>query len=95
MLGKNKEALAVYGWLIDRGIEDLAYGDCGEGRGWARALVADCHYRSALCYESRGDKRKARSAIKKHLQASGPGCRSIYPIGEARKLAKKLGVSTA
>lgn len=92
MLDKNEDALAVYGWLIERGIDDLAYGECGEGRGWARALLADCHYRSALCYQKLGKRRQARAQMKKHLEARGPGCRSIYPIGEVRKAAKRLGV---
>jgi tetratricopeptide (TPR) repeat protein len=95
MLGKNQEALAVYNWLIKRGVDNLAYGECGEGHGWARALIADVHYRAALCYEALGDSRKARTAIKKHLKSRGPGCRSIYSIREARKIAKRLGVAAA
>ena len=95
MLGRNEKALAVYDWLIKRGVADLAYGECGEGRSWARGLVADAHYRSALCYEALRDRRRARIAMKKHLEARGPGCRSIYPIREARRIAKRLTDSTA
>ena len=95
MLGRNKEALAVYEWLIKRGLHDIAYGDCGEGRGWARALIADAYYRSALCYEEVGDRRRARSEIKKHLDSRGPGCRSIYSIQEARRIAKRLDGAAA
>jgi tetratricopeptide (TPR) repeat protein len=93
MLGKNEDALSVYAWLIERGIDDLAYGRCGEGRGRARGLVADSHYRSALCYEALGERRKARNSMKKHLSARGPGCRSIYPIQRAREVAKRLGMA--
>lgn len=92
MLDKNKEAIAVYSWLVQRGVDELAFGECGEGRGWARAMVADSHFRLALCHEQLGDRRKARGALKKHLAARGPGCRSIYPIAQARKVAKRLGI---
>lgn len=95
MLGRNKEALAVYEWLIKRGLLDLAYGDCSEGRGWARALIADAYYRSALCYEELGDRRKARRAIEKHLASRGPGCRSVYTIQEARRIARRLDDAAA
>jgi tetratricopeptide (TPR) repeat protein len=95
MLGKNKEAIAVYKWLIERGVDELAYGDCGEGRGWARALVADSHYRISLCHEAMGERRKARVAMTKHLAARGPGVRSIYPIKGARSIAKRLGITAA
>jgi tetratricopeptide (TPR) repeat protein len=95
MLDKNKDAIAVYEWLIERGVDELAYGECGEGRRWARSLVTDCYFRTALCYEATGNRRKARAAIKRHLQERGPGCRSIYSIADARKIAKRLGLKAA
>ncbi len=36
MLGRTSEALRIYRRLIRRGVERLAFGECGEGRAWAR-----------------------------------------------------------
>lgn len=33
MLGRHRTALRVYRQLLSRGVEQIAYGDCGEGRG--------------------------------------------------------------
>lgn len=51
MLGRTKEAIAIYKKLVKRGVEGIAYGECGEGLAWARGLVADCLYRLAKCYD--------------------------------------------
>lgn len=47
MLGRKREAIQVFRRLVRRGAQSLAYCECGEGIGKARALVADCLYR--LC----------------------------------------------
>src|SRR5438045_746826 len=54
MLGQNKEAIAIFKNLIKRGIDKIAYGACGEGKAWARGVIADCFYRIAKCYEEQG-----------------------------------------
>ncbi|GAC1388275.1 MAG: hypothetical protein NVSMB31_02000 [Vulcanimicrobiaceae bacterium] len=91
MLDRDVEALAVYQGLIDRGIDDIANGACGEGRAWARGLVADAHYRESICYAELKDRKRALASIRKHLKFRGPGCRSIYPISKARSMAEDLG----
>src|SRR5438309_1482364 len=40
MLGRESEAILIYRRLIRRGVEALAYGECGEGLSRARGLVA-------------------------------------------------------
>jgi len=32
MLGRDKEAIAIYRKLVKRGVDKIAYGECGEGR---------------------------------------------------------------
>jgi len=85
MLGDIEEALKIFGILVSRGIDSLAFEECGEGRAWARGLYADCLYRMSHCYSRRGDKEKAIEMLKKHLEKRGPGCRSIYHITTARR----------
>lgn len=41
-LGDGERARAIYQGILDRGFDDLAFGECGEGEEWARGLLADC-----------------------------------------------------
>jgi hypothetical protein len=51
MSGQREDALSAYRWLVKRGAENPAFGDCGEGIQSARSLVADCYYRMARLFE--------------------------------------------
>jgi tetratricopeptide (TPR) repeat protein len=84
-LGKHKFALRVYCRLTSRGIDSIAFGNCGEGLARARGLVADCHYRKALSYLKIGRPRAAINAYRTHLRMRGPGCRSIYAMKAIKK----------
>jgi tetratricopeptide (TPR) repeat protein len=90
MLGREREALGVYRRLVRRGAESIANGECGEGLGRARGLVADSLYRMAGCYISLGQSRKAVEFLEKHLARRGKGCHSIYPLREVRKELNEL-----
>jgi len=90
MLGRHGEALRIYRRLIRRGARAIAYGRCGEGLGWARGLIADCHCGVAKCYARLGQRKRAFAAFEKHLEMRGPGCRSIYPISTVRKESARL-----
>lgn len=84
MLGRYEEAISVYQRLLRRGVTAVAFGDCGEGIAWARGLLADCWYRLAQCQKKTGQRDQAVLSYKNHLQARGPGCRSIYPLQDVR-----------
>jgi len=90
MLDRTQEALSMYRWLVRRGVERLAHGECGEGIAWARGLVADCYYRIAHCHRVLGDRTRAVASYRQHLALRGPGCRSIYSIAEVRKELQSL-----
>ena len=90
MLGRHRTALRVYRQLLSRGVEQIAYGDCGEGRGWARGLIADCLYRQAQCHAELKEQKAAIDAFRKHLRMRGPGCRSIYAVRNVRKELAEL-----
>ncbi|MEO8351243.1 MAG: tetratricopeptide repeat protein [Chthoniobacteraceae bacterium] len=85
MLGRHREAMPFYRRLIRRGVESVAFGDCGEGLAWARGLVADCWYRLAHCERELGRRVRAVHCYEKHLALRGPGCRSIYPLRDVRR----------
>jgi len=85
MLGIHRKALSVYRTLLARGVEGIAYGDCGEGLSWARGLISDCFYRQGLSFKKLKQKKAATESYRKHLKMRGPGCRSIYEIGGVKK----------
>lgn len=85
MLERHREAISIYHRLIRRGVEPVAYGDCGEGLAWARGLIADSWYRLARCERELGRRARAVHCYQQHLAMRGPGCRSIYPLRDVRK----------
>jgi tetratricopeptide (TPR) repeat protein len=82
MLGRCREAISIFRRLIKRGVDSIAHGECSEGVGWARGLIADCHYRVAGCYRKLGQKARFLREFEKHLDMRGPGCYSIYSLDE-------------
>ncbi len=85
MLDRPNDALPVFIRLIGRGINSIAFDECGEGLQWARGLIADCHYRCAHCHLQLDNSTDAIEQFEMHLALRGPGCDSIYPIDDVRK----------
>ena len=84
LLGRVGEAMAVYRRILNRGVESLARGPCGEGRRSALALMNHCRYRIALCYRDGGEYRPAIQWLKKHLAHRARGIPCVFPIREVR-----------
>ena len=82
MLGRHYEALDLYARIVTRGVDRIATGECGEGRAWARGLVADSHYRASLSLKEIGNEKASVSALEQCLDLRGPGCRSIHKLAE-------------
>ena len=81
-LGRHHEALDLYARIVTRGVDRIATGDCGEGRAWARGLVADSHYRASISLKAIGQEEASMSAFEQCVDLRGPGCRSIYRLDE-------------
>ena len=90
MLGRHRMALRIYRQILSRGVEEIAYGHCGEGRPWARGLVADCLYRQAHSYKELKEPKAAINSYRMHLRMRGPGCKSIYAVRTVRKELSEL-----
>jgi tetratricopeptide (TPR) repeat protein len=90
MLGRKKEALALFRRLLNRGEKALADGPCGEGRKWARALMADCLYRIGTILEEEHQRKRAVRAYTQHLARRKRGAQSIYPLREVVRKYKAL-----
>jgi tetratricopeptide (TPR) repeat protein len=84
MLRRNSLALCTFRKLIDRGVESIAFDECGEGLAWARGLIADSHYRAAHCCRKIDRIDEAKNHFESHLAIRGRGCRSIYNLKKVR-----------
>jgi len=94
MLDQTEAALKVFSLLVRRGVQQIAFGDCGEGLAWARGLIADCHYRMAHCYAALHRPKMAIKFLNSHIGLRGPGCRSIYSLAKVREeLGKYMGLA--
>ena len=85
MLERRKEARKIYKRLLRRGVERIAFGECGEGRRWAQGLLADCRYRLAIDYAEEGKKKLAVRYLRGYLDMKRPGLLTIYSSKVARK----------
>ena len=90
MLERTDEAVRVYRRLINRGVERIAVERCGEGKAWARGLIADCHFRLASCLMDKGQFKKAGESLDRHVALRGRGCRTIYGMKDVRKKMREL-----
>lgn len=84
MLDRNDKALLLYRWLLEWGEERLAYGECGEGIRWARALIADCHYRVACIWDEKRQWKRSAAEFEKYLALRRTGYGSIYSLREVK-----------
>jgi tetratricopeptide (TPR) repeat protein len=84
MLDENDKALLLYRWLPSWGEDRLAYGECGEGIRWARALIADCHYRIACIWHEKRQWKRSVAEFEKYLDLRKKGYGSIYSLREIK-----------
>jgi tetratricopeptide (TPR) repeat protein len=85
MLKKNEQALKIFKSLIRRGVQRMAYEECGEGIRWARSLINDCRYRIGLIYARKGNYILAKKYLKTHIMQRNRNTPSIYKLREVKK----------
>jgi tetratricopeptide (TPR) repeat protein len=90
MLGREREAIAIYRSLLQRGAEAIAADECGEGAEWAAGLLTDCVYRAGRCFEDLKDRPKAAELYGMYLSLVDMGAPSIYSREEAVDRLRKL-----
>jgi tetratricopeptide (TPR) repeat protein len=89
MLDRFNEAEDVYRQIIRTGATRLAAEPCGEGRRWARGLVADSWYRLAEIYRDTGDVNRAKAGYRRYLRLRAGGL-SIYARRDAEERIREL-----
>ena len=94
MVHREKEAIEVWKSLLRRGVESVAFDECGEGLRWAESLLNDCRYRIGKSYLDLGNRRAAQKYLNEHLIHRRPGLPSSYALQQVRKEAKDLARRT-
>jgi tetratricopeptide (TPR) repeat protein len=85
MAGEGAFALPIWIMLLSMDIEEVAYGDHGEGMDWALQLLNDVHYRMGRYYERRGQKALATESFQKYLHNRAHSVGSIYDVSKAEE----------
>ncbi|MGH7139672.1 MAG: tetratricopeptide repeat protein, partial [Pirellulales bacterium] len=85
MSGMEASALAIWTSLLSMDIDDVAYGEHGEGMEWALQLINDVHYRVGRCYQHIGRDDFAAEAFGKYIHNREHGVGSIYELAAAKQ----------
>lgn len=89
-IGRRAEAIRTWRHLLKRGVRSIAYGVCGEGLAWAKALLSDCRLRLAMTYLESGEFDSAKRYLglfRKHYEE---GRKGIFGKGDADRLSEVL-----
>jgi tetratricopeptide (TPR) repeat protein len=90
MTGQERAALSVWALLLNRDLNEVAHGECGEGMKWAMQLLNDVHYRMGLIHYFLGEDAQARISFEKYLHNRRQGVGSIYDANEVKKQLAEL-----
>lgn len=85
MNGQERAALAAWTLILNRDLDDVAYGECGEGMKWAMQLLNDVHYRMGRIHQFLGEGAQAKASYQKYLHNRSHGVGSLYELKEARR----------
>jgi len=92
MCYQEDSALAVYSLIKARDLEEIAYGECGEGMDWAMSLDNDVHFRMGRLYQFLRRNDQARVSYEKYIHNRTHGVASIYDLEEARRHLAEVSV---
>lgn len=93
MAGHEDAALVIWTMLLEKDLDEVAYGECGEGMDWAMQLLNDVHYRMARYYEWKDKPEQARVSYEKYLHNRQHGVGSIYSMKEVEKRLAALSLA--
>jgi tetratricopeptide (TPR) repeat protein len=88
--GQAENSLSVWNQLLSRDLDDIAYGECGEGMRFAKSLVNDARFSVGDAYLEMKDREKALFYYKAHLENRQKGVFSNFTQNEVRREIRKL-----
>ena len=89
-LKEPRKAIEIWKKLLRKGVEKIAFNQCGEGLRRAESLLSDCRYRIGLSYSDLGKKKLAIKYLKAHLAHRRAGLPSLYSRREIEKVLSDL-----
>lgn len=90
MSGQGTAALAIWTSLLSMDIDEVAYGEHGEGMDWALQLINDVHYRVARYYQTIGRGDLAAESLRKYVHNREHGVGSIYNLDSAKSYLSQI-----
>jgi tetratricopeptide (TPR) repeat protein len=85
MCGCGAAALAIWTSILSMEVEEVAFGEHGEGMEWALQLINDVHFRVGRYYQSIGRQELAAEAFGKYVHNRQHGVASIYDLAAAKR----------
>ena len=85
MLKEHRKAIEIRKKLLRRGVEKIAFNQCGEGLLWAERMVNDCRYKIGRGYYILGKKKLAIKYLKAHLAHRRAGLPSLYSRQQVKR----------
>lgn len=89
MLDRPDSSLVLWTILLNMEVEEVAYGDHGEGMEWALELINDVHYRMGRLFQRLGDWPRARVSFEKYLHNRRHGVASSYELEAVEKFLEE------
>jgi tetratricopeptide (TPR) repeat protein len=90
MAGGIDEAIFIWKKILNKGINRIAWGVCGEGVRWSRTVINDCRFRLSLAFQKKGNTALASRYMRKHIANRRPGIPSLYSMKEAKEIIRDL-----
>ncbi len=89
---RDNEAIDIWNRIMEKGVEEIAYGKCGEGLRAAKSLLNDVRMRIGLSYFETGENKKALYYFKEHLKHRQRGIFSNFTKREVENQIKQIEV---
>ena len=90
-IGKHKEAIVEWDKILNKNIEDIAYGKYGEGLRWAKSMINDARFEKASSLISLGKKSESISLIREHLAHRQRGLPSYFTKNQVLRTLSNVG----
>ncbi len=82
---ETEKSLEIWSKLLNKDVEDIAFGQCGEGKRFAKSLINDVRFRLGDVHLKLNDKKNALDYYKDHLNNRQRGIYSNFLKKEVEK----------
>ncbi|WP_295731846.1 tetratricopeptide repeat protein [uncultured Muribaculum sp.] len=88
--GMYSDAMKYFDMILSKLIDDIAYGNHGEGKKWAKSLHNDSLYMKGVCYMELGNNEEAAYCIRSHIYNRRRGIYSDFSRKQVLRRLNKL-----